>query len=167
VHGEKGEIDMHRAVLAPVFLALWFSANVLYADQDHSVEFLNSGKVLPTNLPFSEAVRVGNTLYLSGQLGVVPGTMKLVGGGIKEETRQTLENIQTTLATHGLSMTDVVKCTVMMADISEWSTFNEVYKSFFTAHYPARSAFGVNGLALGARVEVECIAVRGEKEIER
>jgi len=153
---------MQRSVLVPIFLALWFSANVLSADQDPSVEFLNSGKVLPTNLPFSEAVRVGNTLYLSGQVGVVPGTMKLTEGGIKEETRQTIENIKTSLAAHGFSLNDIVKCTVMMADISEWSTFNEIYKSFFVAHYPARSAFGANGLALGARVEVECIAVRGK-----
>jgi len=150
---------MHGSALAPVFLALWFSATVLYADQDHSVEFLNSGKVLPTTLPFSEAVRVGNTLYLSGQVGVVPGTMKLIEGGIKEEARQTLENIKTSLAAHGFSMNDLVKCTVMLADIAEWSTFNEVYKSFFAAPYPARSAFGVNGLAFGARVEVECVAV--------
>ena len=129
------------------------------ADGAKSVEFLNSGKVLPTNLPFSEAVRVGNTLYLSGQIGIVPGTMKLVPGGLKEEARQTMANIKTSLEAHGYSMSDIVKCTVMLADIGEWSTFNDVYKTFFVEHYPARSALGANGLALGARVEVECIAV--------
>jgi reactive intermediate/imine deaminase len=128
------------------------------AEDAHVVEFLNSGKVLPSNLPFSEAVRVGNTLYLSGQIGMVPGTMKLVPGGIREESRQTLENIRTTLEAHGLTMADLVKCTVMLADIAEWSVFNEVYKTFFAGRYPARSALGANGLALGARVEVECIA---------
>jgi 2-iminobutanoate/2-iminopropanoate deaminase len=127
-----------------------------------SIEFLNSGKVLPANLPFSEAVRVGDTLYLSGQVGIVPGTMKLVPGGLEEEARQTMKNIQTSLEAHGYAMRDLVKCTVMLADISEWTVFNDVYKSFFVDRYPARSAFGANGLALGARVEVECIAAHGK-----
>jgi len=123
-----------------------------------AIEYLNSGKVLPATLPFSEAVRVGNLVYLSGQLGIVPGSMKLVPGGIEEEARQTLENIRTALEAHGYKMSDLVKCTVMLADMSEWAAFNDVYKTFFTGHFPARSAFGANGLALGARVEVECIA---------
>jgi 2-iminobutanoate/2-iminopropanoate deaminase len=125
-----------------------------------SVEFLNSGRVLPKDLPFSEAVRVGNTLYLSGQIGVQPGTSKLVSGGIKAEARQTMENIRTTLTTHGYSMTDLVKCTVMLADMAEWGAFNEIYRTYFAERYPARSAFGSTGLAFGARVEVECIAAR-------
>ena len=128
-----------------------------------SVQFLNSGKVLPSDLPFSEAVRVGDTLYLSGMVGVIPGSMKLMPGGIKEESLQVLENIRTTLKTHGLSMSDLVKCTVMLADISEWAAFNEVYQSYLSTPYPARSAFGANGLALGASVEVECIAVAGAR----
>lgn len=123
------------------------------------VTFLNPGTVLPEGLPFSEAVRVDNTLYLSGLVGVKPGTMELVSGGIEAESRQTMENIRMTLEAHGASMNDVVKCTVMLADISEWSTFNEIYRTYFTDHYPARSALGANGLALGSRVEVECIAV--------
>jgi len=128
------------------------------AGEPEPVEYLNSGKVLPSNLPFSEAVRVGDVLYLSGQVGVVPGTLKLVPGGIRDEARQAMENIRPTLEAHGRSMRDVVKCTVMLADISEWAAFNEIYKTFFSAPYPARSALGANGLALGARVEVECIA---------
>jgi 2-iminobutanoate/2-iminopropanoate deaminase len=130
----------------------------LSAAEPDFIEFLNSGKVLPANLPFSEAVRVGKTLYLSGQIGNVPGTLKLVPGGIGAESRQTLGNIRRSLEAHGYSMRDVVKCTVMLADISEWGAFNEVYKTFFTSPYPARSAFGAAGLAAGARVEVECIA---------
>lgn len=130
------------------------------AAEDTSIEFLNSGKVLPTNLPFSEAVRVGRTLYLSGQVGVLPGTMQLAPGGLKEEARQTMENIRTSLEAHGYAMSDLVKCTVMLADIAEWGAFNEVYRTFFKDRYPARSALGANGLALGARVEVECIAVQ-------
>jgi reactive intermediate/imine deaminase len=122
------------------------------------IEYLNSGKVLPATLPFSEGVRVGNTLYLSGQLGIVPGSMKLAAGGIAEETRQAMQNIKTSLEANGYALTNLVKCTAMLADMSEWSAFNDVYKTFFPVHYPARSAFGTSGLALGARVEIECIA---------
>jgi len=129
-------------------------------DESNSVDYLNSGNVLPTDLPFSEAVRVGNTLYLSGQIGNVPGTLELVPGGLEEEARQVMENVRTVLETHGYSLNDLVKCTVMLADISEWPAFNEVYKTFFDGRYPARSAFATNGLAVGASVEVECIAVR-------
>ena len=124
-----------------------------------AIEFLNSGKIVPATLPFSEAVRVGDTLYLSGQVGIKPGTLELVPGGVQAEARQTLENIKATLETHGYSMRDVVKCTVMLADIAEWAAFNEVYKAYFSPPYPARSALGANGLAIGARVEVECLAV--------
>jgi len=123
------------------------------------MEFLNSGKVLPAGLPFSEAVRVGNLLYLSGQMGIVPGSTRLVPGGIREEAKQALMNIRSTLDAHGLTLRDVAKCTIMLADINEWQVFNEVYKGFFEDPYPARSALGTNGLALGARVEVECMAV--------
>ena len=125
-----------------------------------AVTHLNSGKVLPTGLPFSEAVRVGNTVYLSGQLGNVPGPgpIKLAPGGMAGEAKQVMDNIQTALQAHGLSMADVVKCTVMLADMSEWGAFNDVYKTYFSGNFPARSAFGSNGLAFNARVEVECIA---------
>lgn len=154
---------MRRMLLALAAIGTFAFAHPALAEQSSTVQFLNSGKVLPTNLPFSEAVRVDNTLYLSGQIGVVPGSLKLVPGGIREETRQTMENIRTTLQAHGYAMRDVVKCTVMLADISEWAAFNEVYRTFFSDRYPARSALGANGLALGARVEVECIAVLGKQ----
>ena len=127
------------------------------------VEFLNSGRVLPAGLPFSEAVRVGDLLLLSGQLGLVPGTGKLAAGGIRAETRQTMENIRTVLEAHGCSLDDLVKCTVMLADMSEWGAMNEVYRTFFE-NPPARSALGASGLALDARVEIECIAVTGDAE---
>lgn len=121
-------------------------------------EFLSSARSLERGLPFSDAVRVGDLLFLSGQIGTPPGGMQVVPGGIKAEARQTLANIQATLEANGYTLKDVVKCTVMLADISEWAAFNEVYKSVFAAPFPARSALGANGLALGARVEVECIA---------
>jgi reactive intermediate/imine deaminase len=113
---------------------------------------------IPMRVPFSEAVRVGRTLYLSGQIGT-DGTGSLVSGGILAETRQALENIRATLVRHGSSLDHVIKVTVMLADMSEWGAMNEVYVTFFNKHLPARSAFGATGLALGARVEIECIAV--------
>ena len=147
--------------IIPALLAIGLGLMVcgpMFAAQPAAIEFLNSGKVLPSTLPFSEAVRVGNTLYLSGQIGVAPGTLKLVQGGIKAEARQTMENIKTTLEAHGYAMSNIVKCTIMLADMSEWGNFNEVYKNYFANRYPARSAFGASGLALGGRLEVECIA---------
>lgn len=113
------------------------------------------------NLPFSEAVRVGDMLYLSGQVGVDPATGEVVTGGIEAETRQTLENIRRVLERHGSSLDRVIRCLVMMADMSEWPRMNAVYVTFFGDNLPARSALGANGLALGARVEIECTAVLG------
>lgn len=109
-------------------------------------------------LPFSEAVRVGHMLYLSGQLGYDRETAKLVEGGIAAETKKTLENIKATLEKHGSSMAEVVKCTVFLADIKEWAAMNEVYVTYFPSNPPARSALGSSGLALGARTEIECMA---------
>ena len=143
-----------------VGLLVCLFAGVAITKEPANVEFLNSGKVYPTGVPLSEAVRVGDTLYLSGQIGIQPGTLKLVPGGLKEEAGQTLSNIKTTLEAHGYSMRDVIKCTIMLADIARWGEFNEIYKTYFSAPYPARSALGTNGLALGAQVEVECVAQR-------
>ncbi|MDH3735045.1 MAG: Rid family detoxifying hydrolase [Gemmatimonadota bacterium] len=124
--------------------------------QMHSVEYLGENP----GLPFSEAVRVGNMLYLSGQIGTQPdGT--LIGGGIQAETRQTMDNIQATLEKYGSSIDEVVKCTVFLADISEWPAMNEVYIGYFTKHKPARSAVAGSGLALDSRVEIECMATVG------
>jgi 2-iminobutanoate/2-iminopropanoate deaminase len=145
----------------PILLAaVLMSAATTASAAESGVAFLNSGKVLPTNLPFSEAVRVGDTLYLSGMIGVEPGQMKLVSGGMKAEAMQTMGNIKRVLELNGYAMSDIVKCTVMLADMSEWAAFNEIYRSYFSGRFPARSALGANGLALGARVEVECMAVR-------
>jgi 2-iminobutanoate/2-iminopropanoate deaminase len=110
--------------------------------------------------PFSEAVRVGDMLYLSGALGV-DSSGTLVPGGIEAETLQTLTNMRAVLERHGSSMDRVVKCTVMLADIQEWAAMNSVYVQHFPTNLPARSALGVSGLALGGRVEIECIATVG------
>lgn len=122
------------------------------------VEFINSAEHNASNMPFSEAVRVGNILYLSGQIGVDPVTGKLVAGGMQAEAKQTLNNIKQVLEAQGLGVQDIVKCTVMLADIAQWQSFNEVYITFFNKPYPARSAFGASGLALNGRLELECMA---------
>ena len=114
-----------------------------------------------TSLPFSAAVRVGNMLYLSGQMGTNDKT-QIVPGGIEAETRQTFANMKAILERHGSSLAHVVKCTVMMADMSEWPAMNAVYVQHFPLHLPARSAFGASALALGGRVEIECIATLEE-----
>ncbi len=111
--------------------------------------------------PFSPAVRVGNLVFLAGQIGTSSAAAGggVVPGGIEAETRQTLDNIKATLAAIGLSMDRVVKCTVFMADMKEWDAMNTVYRTYFAApNYPARSAFGASGLALNAKVEIECMA---------
>ena len=126
-------------------------------DDSAQIEYLNKPGTEDLGLPFSAAVRVDKLLFLSGKLGNIPGTMNLAEGGIQGETRQTLENIKATLEMFGSSMDKVVKCTVFLADISEWGAMNEVYKTYFK-NPPARSALGANGLALNDRVEIECIA---------
>ena len=144
--------------LATMLTALLLIGCEVAVDTDTEVEWLNAPGAEDMNLPFSSAVRVGNLLFLSGALGYDREAGALVEGGIQAETRKTLENISQTLETFGSSMDKVVKCTVFLADMSEWGAMNEVYTTFFP-NKPARSALGVNGLALGARTEIECIAV--------
>ncbi|MDP6593638.1 MAG: RidA family protein [Candidatus Marinimicrobia bacterium] len=123
-----------------------------------NVEYLQSEAFAGQNLPFSEAVRVGNMLYLSGQVGNRPGSLEVVEGGIGPETQQTMENIKDVLERYGSSLDEVVKCTCMLTDISEWGDMSKVYAEFFPDRKPARSAFAGTGLALGAKVEIECWA---------
>ena len=123
-----------------------------------TVEYFSvSASLASLKLPFSEAVRVGPMLYLSGALGI-DDTGALVPGGIEAETRQALTNIRSVLERHGSSMDRVIKCTAMLADMQEWAAMNRVYIESFPVNLPARSAFGASGLALGGRIEIECIA---------
>jgi reactive intermediate/imine deaminase len=151
------------------FIPLLAAALLLVAcegpDDDHDagpvdVEYLTPFGA-PTR-PFSPAVRVGDLIFLSGQIGTdASASGAVVSGGIEAETRQTMENIKRTLEAVGSGMDKVVKCTVMMADMAEWDRMNSIYRTYFSVgRLPARSAFGSNGLALGARVEIECIATR-------
>lgn len=117
----------------------------------------DDGPFVGMGYPFSESVRIGNLLFLSGQVGE-DAEGNLVQGGIQAEAEQVMLNIEGALARRGLSMEHVVKCTVFLADIAEWGVFNEIYKKHFAHPYPARSALGASGLAVNARVEMECIA---------
>ena len=138
--------------------ALAALACIACAPTHHAPEFIatTSGPARP----FSPAVRANGFLILSGQIGT-DSSGKLVPGGIRAETRQTMENIRAVLLRNGSSLDRVVKCTVFLADIKDYDAFNEIYISYFRARRPARSAMAASGLALGARVEIECMAVTG------
>jgi reactive intermediate/imine deaminase len=143
-----------RAAIALSIAALAVPAVAAHA-QTPKAEFVGTS----ATAPLSQYVRVGETIYLSGMLGST--AEGLVPGGVAAETRQALTNIKAALEKSGTTMDDVVKCTVFLADMAEWGAMNEVYTTFFPKNKPARSAVGVNGLARSARVEIECVAVRG------
>jgi reactive intermediate/imine deaminase len=129
------------------------------------MEFIVSRGNRDMGLPFSDAVRVGGMLVLSGQLGNLPGRFELAPGGIAAETRQMMDNIAHILNAAGRSFDDVFKCLVMLADMDDWAEFNRIYAGYFEpGRLPARSAFAARALALGARVEMECWAWDGPRE---
>ena len=120
---------------------------------------LTSPESIALNRPFSDATQVNGVLYISGQIGAVPGEDHVVPGGLEAETRQVMANIGALLARRGLTHDDLFKCTVMLADMKQWDAFNRVYVTYFKpGRFPSRSAFGTNGLARGAAVELECWA---------
>ncbi len=108
--------------------------------------------------PYSQAIRTGNLIFVSGQLPVDPSTGNFAEGGIKELTHQSLSNIKAILEAEGTDMTHVVKTTVFLADMNDFAEMNEVYATFFTTPFPARSAVAIKTLPKNARVEIECIA---------
>lgn len=108
--------------------------------------------------PYSQAIEAGSLVFVSGQLPIDPVTGQFVGDDIRELTRRSLTNIRNILSTAGLSMADVVKTTVMLADMNDFPAMNEVYGEFFSEPFPARSAFAVRTLPKGGKVEIECIA---------
>ncbi|MEZ5319010.1 MAG: Rid family hydrolase [Vicinamibacterales bacterium] len=136
------------------------SASAISAEtpQAAAPEFINL--VDPWPYPFSSAVKTGGLIFVSGQIGTVvrEGQPVLVEGGIEPEARQAMENIKAVVERAGSSMDRVVKCTVMLADMAEWPAFNTIYAGYFPGPKPARAAWGATALALGARVEVDCIA---------
>lgn len=115
---------------------------------------------LPAALPFSSAVVVGDTIYLSGEIGRAPGSGTLVEGGVAAETAAIFENYKATLARLGASLDDIVKCTVFLDDMSKYDEMNAAYAQALPDPKPSRSTFGVDGLAMGAALEIECLAVK-------
>jgi reactive intermediate/imine deaminase len=124
------------------------------------MEFLERQSLAGKPLPFSSAVRVGEVLYLSGQMGFRDDGALV--DGLAGQARQALDNVGKVLASAGLGFADVFHCTVMLADMADWPAFNEVYLDYFSEPLPTRSAFGVNGLALGGLIELECQAYAGD-----
>lgn len=146
---------MKKLALALVTLA--FSSLSLAGS---SIEVLGAEETRRLNLPFSEAVAIGDLLFLSGQIGNRPGEFKLVDGGIQAQTRQTMKNVIAILNKHGSRVDQLIKCTIFLANMDDWGEMNIAYIEALGDHRPARSALGVSGIALGGSVEIECIAAR-------
>lgn len=148
------------AVLTSLLLPVVACAVMPTANTAHA-KFYPSPDPALKSMPFSEAVRAGDLLIVSGEIGALPGKMTLAPGGISAEARQTIENVRAILQRHGATLADVVQCTVFLADMKDWPAFNTVYKEYFKPPFPARSATGATGatgLALNARVELQCTA---------
>ena len=139
-------------------MVLEFEYEVIY--QSNNMKIISTKKAPAAIGPYSQAVQVGNLVYTSGQIPIDPATGVFVEGGIKEQTRQSLLNVKAILEEAGLTMSDVVKTTVFMADMNDFADMNAVYAEFFTEPYPARSAVAVKTLPKGALVEIEVVAGR-------
>lgn len=145
--------------LKNVFLILVVLIVFSCEKNNQNVIFHKSHEVKKQNAPFSDAVETNDFLFLAGQIGMDHSIRKLVDGGIKAETKQTIENIKAVLEHHGLSLDHVVKCTVVLSDINDFSSFNDVYTQYFTKK-PARTTFAASGLAANAKIEIEVIAAK-------
>ncbi len=142
-----------------LFMLLFIAATgTIISQQNSDIEFLKSKEEKKKDLPFSDAVRVGNTLFLAGQIGMDHSIRKLVPGGIQAETAQAFNNIKSVLEANGSDLAHVVKCTVILSDIENFRAMNEIYKTFFKDNFPARTTFAAK-LVAGASIEIECIAV--------
>lgn len=149
-------------------------ANLLVLDQDPFADINNSRSIAhvlkngrfiyrgdDSRLPFSSARKAGGMLWLSGQLGNFPGTMTLAGSDISSQMTQAMQNIMAVLQEHNLTPADISKCSLMLADMDDWAKASDIYRTFFREPLPARSAFAASGLALNAKVEIECVAGLG------
>jgi 2-iminobutanoate/2-iminopropanoate deaminase len=143
------------------FLVLFFAAFFFACSpqKDTSLNYITSQHENRKKAPFSEAVQVGDLLFLTGQIGKDHLTGKLVEGGIEAETKQVLNNIKEVLIANGSDMNHVVKCTVILSDINDFSAMNAVYRTFFNDNKPARTTFAAN-LVPGATIEIEVVAVK-------
>jgi 2-iminobutanoate/2-iminopropanoate deaminase len=143
----------------PAFIA-GLAAHPALVAQSPARKVIQPAKFPNTGLPYSPAILVGNTLYLSGQLGRDPATAKLVPGGIEAETRQVLTNLREVLRAAGMDFGDVVSVTAYLADFDDFEAYNKVYREHFAKDPPARATVGVSALNLGARIELQMIAAR-------
>ena len=143
-------------IIASIFLALFLAA----CNQESAAPQFYKDDTLPATIPLSSAVIVGDTVYLSGSIGIKPGERTIVEGGVGAETRQIFANYAATLANLDLDLSNIVKCTVFLEDMNDYGEMNTAYAEAFPGNKPARSALGVDGLALGAAVEIECLAVK-------
>lgn len=141
-------------------VVLGCAAVMANAEERPALELLGSAQTKALGLPFSEAVAVGDLLFVSGQIGSKPDELKLVEGGVQAETRQAMQNIIAILERNGSSVDKIAKCTIYLSDMDQWGEMNIAYLEALGTHRPARSALGSSGLALGGSVEIECIGVR-------
>ncbi len=150
-----------RITIIRVAILVLTSIASLHSQESSGIIFHEPENPARALAPFSEAVQVGNTYYLSGQIGMDRSVNRLAEGGIQGETRQAIRNIQGVLRYHGMDLGNVVKCTVILRDIDDFKAFNEVYAEYFP-NKPARTTYAAAGLALGAKIEIDVIAVKTE-----
>ncbi|WP_025742710.1 RidA family protein [Aquimarina pacifica] len=148
-----------KKVISIGLLFLLISCKPNSPTSENSIIFHKTHEPKKANAPFSDAVQVGNLFFLSGQIGINHTTRKLVDGGIEAETKQALENIKSVLEQHDMKMDNIVKCTVILSNIEDFASFNKIYKMYLPQK-PARTTFAASGLALGAKIEIECIAAK-------
>lgn len=110
--------------------------------------------------PYNQAIEVNDTIYVAGQIGMIPKNGVIAEGGIKAQTRQTLDNIRAILNEAGYTFEDIVKCTCFLTDFNEYKEFNQVYSEYFSDDAPARSTFGISALPIGVKIKIDCIAVK-------
>jgi len=146
-------------IFAVLILIMSFSFDSGYQEKT-SVRRVITLENTPAKRPYSPAIEVNNTLYVSGQIGVDQSTGKLVEGKIEEQTRQVLKNLKNVIEKGGYTMENVAKCTVLLSDISYYAAVNQIYMEFFPKDPPARMAFAVKDLPMGALIEIDAIAVK-------
>lgn len=142
-----------------LLVLLVVSSQSILAQESTEINFHKPENPARATAPFSEAVQAGNLFFLAGQIGMDRSVGKLAEGGIQGETEQAIKNIEGVLKYHGLTLDNVVKCTVILSDINDFKAFNEVYVKYFTKK-PARTTYAASGLAVGAKIEIDVIAVK-------
>ncbi len=149
---------MKKIHLLFLLVALVYNTTV-FGQESNEITFHKSHEPKKQSAPFSDAVQAGNLFFLAGQIGMDQRTRTMVSGGIQAETKQVIKNIEAVLQHHGMELDNVVKCTVILSTIDDFSAFNEVYAKYFTKK-PARTTFAAKGLARNAKIEIEVVAVK-------